>query len=174
MISGKLDLAEVRAKLELLGGPGKESLGRRMAVAAGRVFRNEAEQQVPVGKNEWSAQAQFGGSNNAGLLKDSLYVAFNDKQSTSTTFVYSVSWNRKQAPHGHLLEFGHWRPYAIIFSPKYGWRTDKSRPLPGQGVWVRAVPFLGPAYHMGKNEAFAVALKVGREEFPKILAGQTP
>lgn len=172
MIKGSLDLGNIRENLALLGGPGKESLARRMGVGAGRVFRDEAIVRVPVGKPEWHAQAQFGGSKNAGLLKSALYVAFNEKASTDTVFVYSVSWNRQRAPHGHLVEFGHWRPYAIVFSYKYGWRTDKSRPLPGQGKWVPAYPFLGPAYHTGKLTAFDVAMTIGKREFPKILQEQ--
>ena len=172
MIDAKFDLSEVLSGLDQLLGPGKESLARRMGVAAGRVIRDEAERQAPLGKTEWKAQAQFGGSKNAGLLRDAMYVAYNQKASTNSSFTYSVSWNRLNAPHGHLVEFGHWQPYAIIFSKKFGWRTDKSRPLPGQGKWVPAYPFLSPAYHISKQDAFQAALRAGREEFPKILKGE--
>lgn len=169
MIKGKIDLGTISENLSLLGAAGKESLARRMGVGAGRVFRDEAILQAPKGISEWNAQAQFGGSKHAGLLSASMYVAFNEKASTNTVFVYSISWNRQRAPHGHLIEFGHWRPYAIVFSAKYGWRTDRTRKLPGQGKWVAARPFLGPAYHTGKMTAFDVALNIGKREFPVIL-----
>ena len=172
MIKGGFDMSGVLQGLDRLGGPGKESLARRMGVSAGRVLRDEAERQAPQGKTEWQAQAQFGGSKNAGLLKDSMYVAFNAKATTDTVFVYSVSWNRVNAPHGHLIEFGHWRPYAVIYSPKFGWRTDKSRKLPGNGKWVPAHPFLSVAYHVAKDQAFAAAADTGRREFPKLLSGE--
>lgn len=173
MISGKLDLKGVFEAFDQLAGSGKESLARRMGAGAGRVIRDEAIQQVPVGKPEAQAVAQFGGSKNPGSLRDAMYLGYNKKASTSSAFTYSVSWNRRLAPHGHLVEFGHWRPYAIVYIPGVGWRTDQKRPLPGQGKWVPARPFLSVAYHMKQQEAFKVALQVGREEFPKILQGET-
>lgn len=171
MISQRIDIRDVLQGLQRLGGPGKESLARRMGAGAGRVIRDEAKRLAPQGKAEHQAMAQFGGSQSPGLLESAIYVAYNEQRSSQTVFTYSVSWNRQRAPHGHLLEFGHWRPYAIYYSPRYGWRTDKSRKLAAP-KWVAAHPFLGPSYHSSKQPAFEVAITIGRREFPRILAGE--
>lgn len=173
MIKMSLEFGEVKKALDNLAGPGKESLGRRMSLAATRVIRDEAILRVPVGKEEAKAHAQFGGSWSPGLLKSAIYNAFNQKASTASEFTYSVSWNHKRAPHGHLVEFGHWRPYAIIFIKGVGWRTDKDRPLPGNGKWVRSHSFIGAAYDATKARAGQAAIEAGRREAPKILRGDT-
>lgn len=41
-----------------------------------------------------------------GNLGDSIYRVFSPEKSTGEVKTYNVSWNKKKAPHGHLLEFG--------------------------------------------------------------------
>jgi HK97 gp10 family phage protein len=41
-----------------------------------------------------------------GNLLNSIYWAQNKRETTAVRKVYSVSWNRAEAPHGHLLEWG--------------------------------------------------------------------
>lgn len=50
-----------------------------------------------------------------GNLHDAIYWAKDKEASTSGRAVYSVSWNKSKAPHGHLLEFGTSRMPAYPF-----------------------------------------------------------
>jgi len=164
---------EWAAALQFLEGPLKESLARTMGVAGGVVLRDGAKQLAPVGVAEEKAVAQFGGSHRPGALRDSIYLVYRKEISGGSSFSYSVSWNAKKAPHGHLLEFGHWQPYAVIFSVEKGWHTDTSRKLPGQGKWIAAKPFLGPAYDGGIDRAKTAMIAAGREKLPLLLRGST-
>lgn len=51
----------------------------------------------------------------SGLLKDAIYRAHSKSRSTDTTKTYHVGWNKKKAPHGHLVEFGTSRAAAKPF-----------------------------------------------------------
>lgn len=42
----------------------------------------------------------------SGLLKSSIYRVYSPERSTGQRKTYRVSWNKKKAPHGHLIEFG--------------------------------------------------------------------
>ena len=44
-----------------------------------------------------------------GQLRDAIYHVYADQLSSDGHAVYRVSWNAKKAPHGHLIEYGHWR-----------------------------------------------------------------
>lgn len=50
-----------------------------------------------------------------GNLDRSIYRAYSPEKSTATSKVYRISWNRKIAPHGHLIEFGTSRAPAYPF-----------------------------------------------------------
>lgn len=50
-----------------------------------------------------------------GLLLSSIYRVYAYDRSSDTTKVYRVSWNKKTAPHGHLVEFGTSRAPAYPF-----------------------------------------------------------
>lgn len=123
-----------------LDGPFKEKLARSMAVAGGTLLRDEAKSHAPV---------------KTGLLRDSIYLAFKDGMSNERQVVYSVSWNSKKAPHGHLIEFGHWH----VQGGKGGERTS----------WTPAQPFLRPAYDAAPR-AQAAMIARGRERAAELLA----
>lgn len=48
-----------------------------------------------------------------GRLKNAIYRVLSKDQSRPGHTVYHVSWNARKAPHGHLVENGHWQPYKI-------------------------------------------------------------
>lgn len=96
----KFDASGWTAALAKLDGPFKEKLARSMAVAGGTLLRDEAKGYAPV---------------QTGLLRDSIYLAFKDGLSNDSKVVYSVSWNSREAPHGHLLEFGTYKSPAYPF-----------------------------------------------------------
>lgn len=162
----KLDASEWTAALEKLGGPLRVSLARSMAVAGGKVLRDEAKQQAPV---------------ESGKLREAIYLAFKDGMSTDAQVVYSVTWSPKKAPHGHLIEFGHWRYNKIINGyPQKSLINGKKR---GNGpqdhggpgalqtpIWTPAKPFLRPAYDVAKDHARKAMIDRGRERLPELLA----
>ncbi|WP_050808629.1 HK97-gp10 family putative phage morphogenesis protein [Collimonas fungivorans] len=41
-----------------------------------------------------------------GNLESSIYRVYSPERSSETQKTYRISWNKKKAPHGHLLEFG--------------------------------------------------------------------
>lgn len=42
----------------------------------------------------------------SGNLQASIYWVYSAERSTDDRKTYRVSWNKRKAPHGHLLEFG--------------------------------------------------------------------
>jgi len=42
----------------------------------------------------------------SGLLQSAIYRVYSPERSDDSSRMYRVSWNRKKAPHGHLIEFG--------------------------------------------------------------------
>lgn len=50
-----------------------------------------------------------------GRLQESIYRAHSPEKSTDSVKTYNISWNKKKAPHGHLVEFGTSRAPAHSF-----------------------------------------------------------
>ncbi|WP_231934974.1 HK97-gp10 family putative phage morphogenesis protein [Bordetella bronchialis] len=142
------------AALDKLVGPARESLARSMAVAGGQVLRDEAKTLAPV---------QSGG------LRDAIYLAYQDADSTPAEVRYAVSWNATKAPHGHLLEFGHWQTRAAYQGSDGKWYSGALLPNP---KWVPAHPFLRPAYEAAKDLARQAMIERGKHRLPELLAGQ--
>lgn len=133
-----------------------------------------------------------------GRLAASIYQAYSQDNSGPGVATYHVSWRTSRgagkqggslasAPHGHLVEFGHWRYYqtgrdeAGRFrqlvrpemrgkpKPKGDRRTNRAAldayyiPLP-QPVWVPARPFMRSAAAKGPE-----ALDAARDELQRRL-----
>ena len=99
-----------------------------------------------------------------GNLERSIYQAFSQDKSADGKVTYHVSWNRRKAPHGHLVEFGHLQRYEVSFDPNTKrFTTHKDRPLAAPKQ-VAARPFVRPA--MAK---FPQALEAAKEELLKRL-----
>lgn len=163
----KIDLSSALAGLGKVGDAAY-GVSRSMAVAAGQVVRDEAKARAPV---------------ESGGLRDAIYLAFRDGESTQTLVKYQVTWNAKKAPHGHLLEFGHWR-YNVFINGKPqkslapGLKRGKGpQDHTGPGaletpVWTAAYPFLRPAYEATKGRLLDVAVTRGRQRFAEIMSGK--
>lgn len=96
---------------------------RPAAYAGAMVYYNEVRMRAPY---------------RTGRLRDSIYIAHSDDNSQpGVRETYHVSWNKKQAPHGHLLEYG----------------TSR----------MAARPFLRPAYEAVKGRAQAAMMQELRE-----------
>lgn len=80
-----------------------------------------------------------------GNLDNAIYWAHSPEESAATRVVYKISWNKSKAPHGHLIEFGHWMPYQVVPIGGGEWRTIKSNKLKNP-KWVAARPFIRPAF----------------------------
>jgi len=99
-----------------------------------------------------------------GNLERAIYQAFSPDNSAEGRVTYHVSWNRRKAPHGHLVEFGHLQRYEVSFDPNTKrFTTHKDRPLPAPKQ-IAAKPFVRPA--MAK---FPQALEAAKEELFKRL-----
>lgn len=150
----KIDLSSALAGLESMRSPKfRESLARSMAVAGGKMFRDEAKRWVPV---------------DSGRLKSAIYVVYQPEESRGGVFQYKVSWNASKAPHGYLIEFGHWQNYRIVKLANGDWFTDVTQPL-AKPKWVAAKPFLRPAWDIGKGKAASVMVQRGRQRVPELL-----
>lgn len=143
------------------------SLARSMAVAGGKVLRDEAKARAP---------------RKSGLLASAIYLAFKDGKSTGNQVIYSVTWNAAKAPHGHLKEFGHWRYNKIVNG--YPQKSLRDGLKKGNGPqdhvppgaldtpkWVPADPFLRPAYDAAVGRAQQAMIDRGRVRLPELLAG---
>lgn len=169
----KFDNKSVEALFAKLSDPAaRESLASRIAIRGAKIVRDEAKMRVPVGVAEARAMAQVGmrtgGSKNPGLLKASIYARKSDARSTDKQIVYSVTWNSRTAPHGHLVEFGYIQRYRVYFNRKtMRWVTDKKKP--GRLVRVGARPFLGPAYAARKQVVIKAMLARAQGAFQEIV-----
>lgn len=167
-VQGAVDMTEVLLGLDRLGGPIATHLARSMGVAGGQVLRDEAKLLAPVGGDMSVTERLPGESNRPGLLRSSIYLAYRDAQSTDRRIVYAVSWNSRIAPHGHLVEFGHWQTNVTYQGKDGEWYSDPSRKLP-EPKWIPAHPFLRPALDAASGRAKAAMIKRGRERLPELL-----
>lgn len=165
MVSVSFDTSGWIKGLENLKGPLRESLARSMAVAGGKVLRDEAKRWAPV---------------EDGVLKSAIYLAHKEGKSNDQFVTYSISWNARLAPHGHLLEFGHWQPFQVIYNyAKGGFQTlakgkgggPRAVPQKGGPKWVGAKPFLRPAFDVANGRAKDAMIERGRQRLPELLAG---
>ncbi|RSF08807.1 HK97 gp10 family phage protein [Achromobacter aegrifaciens] len=155
-LQASFDTSGWSAGLDRLLGPARVSLARSMAVAGGEVLRDEAKARV---------------NTHNGVLGAAIYLAFRERYSTDQEVQYAVTWNKSKAPHGHLVEFGHWQIYAVIRKPDGTYVTDKRRKR-ASPKWVPAYPFLRPAFDAANGRARLAMIQRGRERLPELLAAQ--
>ena len=79
-----------------------------------------------------------------GNLQDSIYQVYSKKRSGETKATYEVSYNKKKAPHGHLVEYGHIQKFKSYIGKDGKWYTNKKSPL-AQPIQIAAKPFIRPA-----------------------------
>jgi hypothetical protein len=170
----KFDFGSMDKGLRNLAGPIRVSLARRMLVAAGQKVRDEAKvnaRKDPKPRGVFNETSR--GSAVPGTLANSIYLAFDKKNSTQTFFQYNVSWNDKSAWWGRLKEFGWVQTHVIVVNKKSGkWSTIKSRRL-AKPRKHPAVPFLRPAFDTTRPELFPTMLASARKELPVLIAEHT-
>lgn len=159
IISSKME-GDFLGGLDRLGADLAEKVAFSGAAAMARVFYDE------VKLNTQGVKEGFPGVV-TGNLRDSIYWARDERASTKQSKVYAVSWNRSKAPHGHLVEFGHWRVNVVIKLPNGKFAaTEEKLPAP---VWVPAYPFVRPALSK-MPQAFAAGYAAMRLRFAKETA----
>lgn len=159
-----VDVSSVIAGFKKLGEI-KESLGRAMGSEMGIAVRDEALVRVPVGTFE-------GGSITPGLLKSAIYVAYDDRQTVLNpdSYRYTISWNSKKAPHGHLVEFGHWMPWKYMTDGKGEyWTVQVPQEHGPQGFWVQQKAFLGPAFDAQLPRLAGIAFAAGTKRYAELM-----
>lgn len=155
------DFSDVNKLLDACSDPDmKVHLARSMAVAGGKIISKEAKIRAPVyvpgiGRNGNRQGINRESAAKTGSLRDAIYIAYKDEDSDVNHIQYSVSWNSAKAPHGHLVEFGHW----LV---SHGKAKKKIK-------YVPAYPFLRPAYEASAARAVKAMIERGRERLPELL-----
>lgn len=96
-----LELGEIESLFDDLGDVAEE-FARPAAQAAAQVFYDAAKDNVARIKQV------------SGSLADAIYQAYSRDNSSPGHATYHVSWNAKKAPHGGLVEYGHWQRYVVV------------------------------------------------------------
>lgn len=176
-----VDLSGLMAGLDALG-EAKESLARRMAVAAGVLVRDDAIARAPEGDpSDYQSVSRHSSNTAPGSLKNAMYLVFDKEASTKDKIVYHVSWNSEKAYWGAMVEFGVEMKFQVGFGSNgfFTFNTEeglpnrrggKSMPRKGGPLMIKARPFLGPALDANMGKMMARALEVGRVELPKLLS----
>ena len=162
----KLDASEWDKAFSALGGPVKESLARRMLVEGGVLLRDAAKGNARMAANKEGVETR-------GLLAAAIYLVYEKEAETSSSYTYKISWNSKIAPHGHLVEFGHWMTHKVYKASNGEWYTLKDRPLDAP-KWVAARPFLRPTFDSYGNVAIRAMILRGQKELPVLLREYAP
>ena len=97
------DLSNVTGQLDKLTAVANSAV-RPAAQAGAQVFYNEVKLRAKRGNVK--RYLTGGGTRPAGLLASAIYQVFSQSNSTEEKATYNVSWNKKKAPHGSLVEFG--------------------------------------------------------------------
>jgi len=142
------DMSESLAKLE---ADMKEHVVRSAAHAGALLFYDEARRRAPV----------YGGAPRKGIkpgqLRDAIYRAFAEKKSSDVVKMYEVSWNTRKAPHGHLIEYGHWIVQKVNGIPQ---RTGR----------VPAIPFIRGSFDRAQDAIRAMRERAV-ERTAEVLSG---
>jgi hypothetical protein len=127
-----------------------------------------------------------------GKLLNAIYHKFIPEVERENYKSYRVGVNHKQAPHWHLLEYGHMMYYQAIRKPNGEWvtlvRPDK-KGLPKPGRWAsrqakdeyyvplkggpKQIPGFGyvrNSYDNGKNMAYNAVINRARQRFNDIYS----
>ena len=110
-----------------------EESSRAIAFEGSDVLYKQVLQNVPVGtKGHWfyGKGSKKSGRRywfDAGSLQKSIYQAFSDENSGDGRATYHISWNRKKAPYGSMVENGTSRAPAHPFlRPAQGQAGDQA------------------------------------------------
>jgi hypothetical protein len=144
----KANLAGVDALFDQLGDVVEEA-ARPAAQAGAQVLYDAVKRNV----------ASIGRV--TGNLDEAIYQVFSKDESGPSRATYHVSWNHRKAPHGWLVENGHFQRFKVYLGKDGKWYTDKRSPLL-EPKHVSARPFVRPAQAL-----FPEAMKAAEAELLK-------
>lgn len=142
----EVDLGDLR--LDALAD-GAEAAVRPAAQAGAQVFYDRVKANVR------------GLGRKTGNLERSIYQVYSRDNSGKARAEYHVSWNRKKAPHGHLVEFGHIQRYVVYIDKRGQWKTLVRPSMRGKPKPKRSAP-------LSVKDAYYVPLKGG----PKMVGAK--
>ena len=106
----EVDMGGVNALLQTIADDLSKAT-RPASQAAAQVLYDEVKRNVSrIGKV-------------TGNLDRSIYQVYSKKNSTDWRSTYEVSWNKQEAPHGHLIERGHIQRYKVYIGKDGRWHT---------------------------------------------------
>lgn len=116
---------------------GAEAAARPSAQAGAQVFYDQVKANVRgIGRK-------------TGNLDLSIYQVYSRDNSSKARAEYHISWNRKKAPHGHLVEFGHVQRYVVYIDKRGEWKTAVRPHMRGKPRPKRNAPLaVKDAYYM--------------------------
>lgn len=147
-----LDISGLDSALQNLENNVAEHLARSGALAGARVIRDEVRARTPVYTPEPGERINRQSLRKRGALQHSIYLAYAERKSSSRIKTYRISWNRKEAPHGHLVEFGHW---LVINGKRRRWVSGKS--------------FVRSGYEAALQRARQAVVMQIRQRFPELV-----
>ncbi|MEY5098886.1 MAG: hypothetical protein RJA36_1605 [Pseudomonadota bacterium] len=129
---------------------GAEAAVRPSAQAGAQVFYDQVKLNVRgIGRK-------------TGNLDSSIYQVYSRDNSNKARAEYHISWNRKKAPHGHLVEFGHVQRYVTYIDKRGQWQTAVRPSMRGLPKPKRNAP-------QAVKDAYYVPLKSG----PRIVGAKS-
>lgn len=103
MIDIKMDLGAALAKIDNIKHEAEEAI-RPAAQKGAQVYYDEMKLRAKRGDEV--RHLKGGRTRPAGLLASAIYQVYSKDNSDKEKATYHISWNKKRAPHGHLVEFG--------------------------------------------------------------------
>lgn len=142
-----VDLSDLESLFDELGDAAEDA-ARPAAQAAAQVFYDVAKGNVARIKRK------------SGKLAEAIYQVYSQTNSGVGHATYHVSWNHIKAPHGGLVEYGHWQRYVVVNTkngPRNAVRPEKQgqrRPRRGASQAEKDAFYVlrpgGPIYVPGK------------------------
>lgn len=127
----RVDLSELEATLDA-DAAACEAAARPAAQAGAQVLYQAVQANVARIRRK------------TGNLARSIYQAYSQDNSATGRATYHVSWNAREAPHGHLVEWGHLQRYLVTVDDRGRFVTHKDKPLAAP-IQIPAKPFIRPA-----------------------------
>lgn len=95
----RLNIEHLEHVLDELGDKA-EVAARPAAQAAAQVLYDQVKRNVAAMPQQ------------TGNLARSIYQVYSQQNSSASKATYQISWNKRTAPHGYLVEFGHIQRYV--------------------------------------------------------------
>lgn len=103
-----------------------------------------------------------------GTLRAAVYHAFSKDNSRPGRVQFHISWNKKKAPHGHLVDRGYTRKHKVVKTKTGRYITLKAVPL-ATPVKVPGVRFVLKAHIAGRDAAIDAAKKAFSDRYVQVM-----